>query len=667
MSDISVGQVVELLENGRFILGACLEKKSGRYHLLTNLGKETNLTSSRFIHISPVKLSTQSKNTLIKDLQQINLTRDSLTKEIDLKELWEVLKDEKEVFQPKEIAELLYAEKYSPDHEAALIRAVMDEQFYFKFRDNIIFVQSSEIIAKLFEKREQEQREMRKFEKGLFWIKKLFNEKISADVDLNDPELKEFIEDLKDYSINGEESSQKTRQIKNFLKNTQLPHGITPLNILIKSGVWHEDINIEMLKLGVSNDFSQSTYYETDNITKGFIIYENIRKDLTSLETITVDGPDTLDHDDAISFLRNDNHWELGIHIADFSHKIDHNGEIFKSATNRATSIYMPDMIVTMIPEILCHKEWSLIAGKNRETISFVAKINDNGDIIKTEIFQSVINVKKRLNYSDLDERIKDNKNISLLYEFCLKFQDERVKKGALPLPIPELNIKIKSGIPEISLSPITPARFLIAECMVLANNIGASFLKDNGLPAIYRSQPEPRERIIKGFTDDVKLNFQQRRLISRGIMDTEPSYHSGLGLNAYTTLTSPLRRALDLIMQKQFSNYFHTGKPLFSKDDLAKYLLLLQDGLLTASQLTQARNRFWILKFFSRMINIPMKAWFLENIQNKVLAVLDDYLITVELPRQTDMKLMFGDPLNVIIKRSVPRENILKADWARE
>jgi exoribonuclease-2 len=149
--------------------------------------------------------------------------------------------------------------------------------------------------------------------------------------------------------------------------------------------------------------------------------------------------------------------------------------------------------------------------------------------------------------------------------------------------------------------------------------------------------------------------------------MDTEPAYHSGLGLNAYTTLTSPLRRALDLIMQKQLSYFFHTGKPLFNKDDLAKYLLLLQDGLLTASQITQARNRYWILKFFTRMINIPLNAWFLENIQNKALVVLDDYLITVELPRQGDMKLMFGDPMKVIIKRSIPRENILKADWPRE
>ncbi len=667
MTDISVGQVVEFLENGRFILGACLEKKSGRYHLLTNSGKETNLTLNRFIHISPLKLSTQSKNAIIKDLQHINLTRDSLKKTIDLKELWDILKDEKEVFQPREIAELLYPEEYTPDHEAALIRAVMDEQFYFKFKDNIIFVQTPETISKLFEKREQEQREMRKFEKGLLWIKKLFNEKISFELDLNDPELKEFIEDLKDYCINGEESSQQTRQIKNFLKNTQLPYGINPLSLLIKSGVWDEDINIEILKQGAPGEFSKPVLTEANEISGGFFLYENIRRDLTALQAVTVDGPETLDHDDAISFVKNNGHWELGIHITDFAHKIHEKGEFFKSAINRATSIYMPDRVVTMIPEILCHKEWSLIAGKDKEALSFVAKINDNGDILETEIFPSVINIKKRLNYNDLDEMIKNDKEIGLLYNFCLKFQDVRIKKGALPLPIPELNIKVTNGMPEIFLSPITPARFLIAECMVFANNIGAAFLRDNALPAIYRSQPEPRERIIRGNTYDVKLNYQQRRHISRGIMDTEPAYHSGLGLNAYTTLTSPLRRALDLIMQKQLSYFFHTGKPLFNKDDLAKYLLLLQDGLLTASQITQARNRYWILKFFTRMINIPLNAWFLENIQNKALVVLDDYLITVELPRQGDMKLMFGDPMKVIIKRSIPRENILKADWPRE
>jgi hypothetical protein len=97
--------------------------------------------------------------------------------------------------------------------------------------------------------------------------------------------------------------------------------------------------------------------------------------------------------------------------------------------------------------------------------------------------------------------------------------------------------------------------------------------------------------------------------------------------------------------------------------DRLFKYKILLQEGLKKAATVRQSRMRYWLLNFFQKHIDVPMDAWILDTNQ-KIIAVLSDYLVPVELPKRPGAHFSFGQDVQVCIKKSIPRENILKADW---
>jgi exoribonuclease-2 len=482
-------------------------------------------------------------------------------------------------------------------------------------------------------------------------------------LDLNDSHISFWTEAIKDFCIKGADSAHYLL-VKNLFKNAGLNPSSAPFETLVKGGIWGEDENLELLRYELVTDFSKDLSDEGERIAARRLNRKN-RIDLTSLDVFTIDGPETLDLDDAISFRKTGDDFEIGIHITDIGLKLEPESSLFKEAIERATSIYLPDKKISMLPESLSQNAWSLIEGKNRETLSFFAILDANAVIKHSRIIPSLIKVKKRLTYQEVYSDISKKGEFYILHDLCNQIQNQRIKNGALPLPIPELVIIIdENGNINPRLSCLDPARFMVAECMILANSIAANFLKENRIPALFRSQPAPRERIITGIEFDIKVNYQQRRLISKGDLGSKPEWHSGLGLGAYTTITSPLRRGLDLMMQQQITSFIHGKKAILTRERLSRLKILLQEGLSKAAAVRQARVRYWMLKFFQKLIDVPMNAWILDSNQ-KIIAVLSDYLIPVELPKRQGMNFFMGQDIKICIKKSMPRENILKVEWA--
>jgi exoribonuclease-2 len=319
-----------------------------------------------------------------------------------------------------------------------------------------------------------------------------------------------------------------------------------------------------------------------------------------------------------------------------------------------------------MLPEALSHEAWSLHQGELRRAVSFLVTVDDSGQIQATQIIPSVIKVSKRLSYQDVDAAIDLRERWYELYKLCKARLKYRVSRGALPLPIPELNISVDShGQVFINLVTPGPARFLVAESMILANQVAAEFLIENNIPGLFRSQPPPRDSIINGNETALLPNIRQRRLISRGMLGTEPEPHSGLGLPAYTTVTSPLRRALDLLVQQQISSFLLRGKPLHTIEDIEAMLPILKQGLTTASQINQGTVRYWLIKYFAGRKSEVLKAWVIEAGQRRLTAVLQDTLTTFELPVLPGMEIRPDQEIEVKVKEAKPRENILRFYWA--
>ncbi|MBW1669801.1 MAG: RNB domain-containing ribonuclease [Deltaproteobacteria bacterium] len=667
---ISTSQVVEFLEGQRFICAQCIAKKGTRYHLLTHLGREINLASSRFIHVSARQLSAKARDIRVKKLHEIYASREALKEKINIPELWELVQDEQALWPPGKLAELAFDQTVvGPDHEAAFIRAVIDDHTYFKFREGMIKVQSPEAVKRILDQRAREAERFARLIRGSQWLEDLWSDnslkKTGAIKELDDPDISFWISNIKNFCINGDESEQAVL-VRELFRQAGITSLTAPFNTLIKAKIWAEEENLELLRYEINTEFSKAVVQQAEALAEFPVdAKKEAREDLTGLQTFTIDGPESQDLDDALSFRKVNNKWEIGIHITDIGLQVERNTPLFEEALQRGTTIYLPDRKISMLPEILSQKAWSLEMGSDRRALSFFIYLDPKGNILSQQIVRSVINIKERLTYETAEARITKGHLFHTLYELCVARQTRRIEDGALPLPIPELVIQVdETGEVEVELSHPGPGRFLIAECMILANLVAAQFVKNHSIPALYRSQPPPRDRIISGNETDLLANFRQRRLISKGNLGTEPDIHHGLGLDVYTTITSPLRRGLDLLMQQQITHMLAEGKPLHAKEDLIKFAIYLQQGLNTAAAVRQARVRYWLLKHMEKRKGEPLDAWILDTGRNKLLAVLSDYLLTVELPLIPGQRYSWDQLVKVQIKKVNARENILKMDW---
>ncbi len=664
--ELKGGQVVEFLENQKFITSVVLSKKGNRYHCLTLHGKEVNVAPNRFIHVSSRRITTENRNETLKQLRKTFDTRKHLASQINLKELWELTHEEKEIWQPGELAELAFSEPITQDHEAALIRAVIDDHTYFKFRDGTIHAMSPLVVEKLLAQRKQEAERLQRLMAGGRWLEDLWNEEKSA-IQISETERDYWIKAIKDVCIKGDESPFY-QEVNILFRQAGIAGKFSPFDTMVKAGVWKEDENLEILRHEIETEFPPDVLAQAEELARESEeeVFEPGRHDLTDLEVFTIDSSESRDLDDAISFEKIPTGFEIGIHITDIGLKIKPGTPLFKDAITRATTIYLPEQQIPMLPEVLSHEAWSLHEGKLRRALSFMVTVDASGNIQATQIIPSVIRVTKRLSYQDVDIAIELREKWSDMFKICKARQAIRISHGALPLPIPELNISVdEEGNVSVNLVTPGPARFLVAEAMILANQVAAEFLKENKIPGLFRSQPPPRDSIISGHETALLPNIRQRRLISRGLLSTEPEPHAGLGLPMYTTVTSPLRRALDLIVQQQISSYLLTGKPLHTKSDIEELLPWLKQGLSSAAQVNQGTVRYWLIKYFQSKKSEVFKAWVIEVSGRRLTAVLQDTLTTFDLPIPQGMEVRQDQEILVKVREAKPRENILRFGWA--
>lgn len=665
--ELTRGQVVEYLENQKFICASVIEKKGARYRLINHNGREVNLSPARFLHIAPSQSPLiEEKEALVSFLKERNKVREQLSKNIDIKEIWDAVHEDADVCDTSDLAGLAFGLEPDADHEAAFLRAVIDDHIYFKYRNGAINVLAPNVVEKLIAQREKELEQLKLLQEGLIWVKKVWGK---AQKETETPQdqniIAYWINAIRDYCIHSDES-QYYIHVRNLFRAAGINSGNVPFETMVKAGIWTKDENLEILKYGIETVFSDDCVKQSEELAAKLPEFDKEkREDLRHLEAFTIDGPSSRDLDDAITFRNKDSYYELGVHITDIGMEIKPDTALFKDAVSRATSLYLPDMQVSMLPESLSHNAWSLLPEKDRRTLSFIASVDREGNIVNSRIVRSIINVKKRLSYSDADRETGQGGFLNELHNFCFTFMKKRIAAGALPLPIPEADISVGGdGSVDIRLSSQGPSRFLVSECMIMANQLAARFLHDNDIPALYRSQPEPRKRVISGDETDLLANYRQRRLLSKGHLGPEAEPHSGLGLSIYTTITSPLRRGLDLLMQQQITSFLMSGIPVHNLKDISRYAAILKEGLATAGAVRSGTVRYWLLKYFESVKIYPLKAWILETGPGKPLVVLADTLTTHEMNVPKGFQIKSGQEIFVKVSKVNARENSLGFEW---
>jgi exoribonuclease-2 len=261
---------------------------------------------------------------------------------------------------------------------------------------------------------------------------------------------------------------------------------------------------------------------------------------------------------------------------------------------------------------------------------------------------------------------LTSDKEIQMLDMLRKKLRDKRLAKGALLLPFPDVNIFIdQNGKVHVSLAKSdTPARTIVSEMMILANSEAAKYVADRMVPGIFRSQPPLQKRIVHGEDDDLFQNTLQRKNMSRGELSTTSKPHSGLGVSHYTTVTSPIRRLLDLVMQHQLNSIVRRREPCFTEEMCKDFTSVLSRTLTTANNVRHQRQRYWLLKFLTDRQGQYIDALVIQAGPKRINLLLTDILMDIDLPSPGNKNISPNTLVKVRVVKSEPLDNIVRFDW---
>ncbi len=331
------------------------------------------------------------------------------------------------------------------------------------------------------------------------------------------------------------------------------------------------------------------------------------RADFRQLQTVTIDGEDAKDLDDAITLSKEGNIYHLGVHIADVSQYVTEGSPLDKEALKRGTSIYLVDRVIPMIPHKMSNGICSLNQGVDRLALSCMMDINEKGEIIKHKICESVINVTRRMSYTSVHKIIEEKDEeerreyeelipmFELMYELAEILQARREKRGSIDFDFPEAKIILdEKGKPiDVKEYERTQANRIIEEFMLAANQTVAEEYFWSELPFVYRTHETPDMEKIQnlalfienfGYTLKIKedeIHPKEIQKLMRAIAGkpeegligrlalrsmkqarytTDCEGHFGLAMKYYCHFTSPIRRYPDLQIHRIIKENIHGG-----------------------------------------------------------------------------------------------------------
>lgn len=663
------GNIIEYIDRQKIICAVVLEIKKQRLRLLTENNREVKLSAGRLSHKSESYLDlSMGRDRLVETLKETVSRRRELSQQVDIRELWEVLNTEQEWIDLPTMTEFCFPDDLSGDHESAVIRAFFSDRVYFKFNHDQFFPNTEERVEQITAQARETERKNRMTEEGGNWLKYILNHDRPQ---LNGDHAK-FTEILKSFYL-FEKESPHYEIGKAMLAKAGLRSGDMVFQALVKLDVWDQDENLDLYQYGIPIAFSDKIMARAGELVNGFksgtsgvseLSAANFgaeRRDLTDLPLMTIDGQLTLDFDDALSVEDRGDHYCVGVHITDVGHFIKRQDAIDQEAIVRASSVYMPDQKIPMLPASLAEDLCSLRAGELRPAISTLIQLTPLGEIIDYEILPSVIRIRDQLSYHDVNMMAEEDKNIRILHDIAKRFREKRLGDGAVQISLPEINIWVDEAGKLIvnRTNRESVGRILVSELMIMANWLTAKFLTSHRLPAIYRSQPNPKDRLYKENEGSLFQNWMQRKLLSRFVLSYESERHSGLGVDAYVTGTSPIRKYSDLVTQRQLRAVFEMEQP-YTSAEVEQVIQVLEQPMRSVSRLQNRRKRYWLLKYLEGKIGEKEEAIVLGRRRNSYLALIPEYMIECDLPVSGGLSLKPEDLVQITIQHVNARKDTL-------
>ena len=426
---------------------------------------------------------------------------------------------------------------------------------------------------------------------------------------------------------NGAEPGYKVLvRIKGWAEDASAPWGDVE-EVIGKAGVHETEMRALALDQGFSSDFPPGVVKEAEELKAhgaALIAAEaekvasgSARKDFRDRPTCTIDPKDAKDFDDALSVKKQgDGTYEVGVHIADVSFFVKPGDDFDKEARERATSVYLVDRTIPMLPEVLSNNLCSLVPHEDRLAVSAVFTLDSDANVLSKWFGETIIHSDRRYTYEDAQKTLDTgegdlHEELSMLLDLSKKIRAKRQAKGVIEFDTPEVKVELdETGKPiAIHLKERKATNLLIEDFMLLANENVAehlALLTSNGGPhfeTLYRIHDTPdADRIatlahllsvmgyqlktpggnvsgaelnrileeVKHTPEEYLIKTAVLRSMAKAVYATKNIGHFGLAFDYYTTFTSPIRRYPDVIIHRLVKS--HAGGEKVTEKEMAEF-----------------------------------------------------------------------------------------------
>ena len=517
--------------------------------------------------------------------------------------------------------------------------------------------------------------------------------------------------------LNGAKEGEKAvAELTEWPDHAKNPFGKV-IQVLGNPGLNEVEMHAILAEYNLPYSFAENVIQEAERIPVEISDKEiKKRKDMRSVLTFTIDPYDAKDYDDAISFEKLDNElYRIGVHIADVSHYVKDNSVLEEEALARATSVYLVDRVVPMLPEKLSNNVCSLRPNEDKLTFSVIFDMNDTGKIMNTWFGKTIINSNKRFDYDQVQSILEAGEGelgeeLLIVNDIAKKIRARRMKNGAIGFDKKEVKFRLdEKGKPlSVYYKEQKDAHKLIEEFMLLANKAVAEKIgkmRGNAKPKTfvyrihdipnpdklnnlaefvsklgYKMKTDTRKNISKSFNTLLKecegkgeenlIETLAIRSMAKAEYSTQNIGHYGLAFDHYTHFTSPIRRYPDLMVHRLLHAYMNGANSFPSEVYEEKCIHSTE-----REKLAQAAERDSIklkqVEFLSDKIGMEFEGvisgvskWglFVELVENKCEGMIriadmeDDYYYLDEDNYQvvgfnSKRKYKLGDPITIVIK----------------
>jgi exoribonuclease II len=586
-----LGSLIEYLDEGRLRPGLAVREQGNQVVVVDRNGRERTLPRDLvLVHHSERRPPREKASDALAQLEEEHT---QLAAELDLNLLWEVVREHERTYSAEELAELFFGRR-SQVAVAVMLEALLGDRLYFVRRHLNFAARDAGQVERL---RTQYER-IRLRSEGGRRLSNLLQAVVQSRALPSPEEAAPLIAELKRYLENPHTRSRDLTMMLEAALNEITP-AEAAYEVLERLGAAPPGPRFAIIG-GIRNKFSEAS------VTEARTVVPPIRPADTDEEAITIDDEETLEIDDAISCEPiADGEMRVRIHIALVADLVRKGGRMDTEAAARGATLYLPETTVRMLPDPVSTDRASLIAGHQRHVFTTEAVLSESGDMRKFSIHPAVITVKARLTYDQADQLLNEQTNsaadgtaltLRRLHEVACKLRARRREAGAMLVQRKELKIRVLDD--QITVKVIdnsSPSRQMVAEFMILSNYCAARYAADHGIAIIYRTQPS-----TSGEGGQVRAH-----------LSLYPDNHAGVGYDCYSQLSSPIRRYMDLALQRQLVSAVANGNTtVYGADELLGLLGAAENAETEGRELERRAKRYWLLRYLQRhLVGQPLEA----------------------------------------------------------